>query len=439
MTEATFAGRFFPHAPTTIEATGLSEAHIEGLVIKLLTYRGGASGWQIAEQLRLPLPLIADLLRRLKDTQLIAHAGAAQMNDFVYRITDRGRELARHEEATSTYIGAAPVPLADYVVSVRTQAPRLQSPTSDEMRQALDGLLVNERLMARLGPAINAGRAMFLYGSSGNGKSSIAARLAAAYHEELWIPRAILVGTTVLRLFDPTRHVELRTPEADSVTSDGAAAGAAELAQPPSASADARWVRIQRPTIVAGGELTLEQLSVSVDPASGVGEAPLQLKSNCGTLVVDDFGRQLVEADELLNRWMVPLEQHHDFLHMPDGKIVEIPFEQFVVFSTNLEPRALVDEAFLRRIPYKIQVGDPTEEEFHELFRMVGAEIGVEYDHEAVAGLISRHYLAKGRPMRFCHPRDLMRHVVNEAEYSGVAPEMTEVSLDMAAEGYFVL
>jgi predicted ATPase with chaperone activity len=399
---------------------------------------------QIASQLRLPLPLIADLLQRLKDTRLVGYAGSASLNDFVYRISDRGRERARHEQANSTYIGAAPVPLADYVASVRAQAPHLQSPKSDDLRRAFEGLLINERLLARLGPAINAGRAMFLYGSPGNGKSSIAARLAAAYHEELWIPRAILVGSTVIQLFDETRHVELRDPGAEGGPAgphdqDQRPYGDVDLALEPGPSPDARWVRIQRPTIVAGGELTLDQLSVSVSPTSGVGEAPLQLKSNCGTLVIDDFGRQLVEVDELLNRWMVPLEQHHDFLHMPDGKIVEVPFEQFVVFSTNLEPRALVDEAFLRRIPYKIEAVDPTEEEFHELFRMVGAELGVEYQPEAVATLVAQHYRAKGRPMRFCHPRDLLRQVVNEAKYSGVAPEMTEDSLDMAAGNYFVL
>ena len=190
---------------------------------------------------------------------------------------------------------------------------------------------------------------------------------------------------------------------------------------------------------MAGGELTLDQLEVAVSPKTGVGEAPLQLKSNCGTLVIDDFGRQLVQVDELLNRWVVPLEQRHDFLHMPDGKIVEVPFEQFVVFSTNLEPRALVDEAFLRRIPYKLKVGDPTEAEFHELFRMLGERSGIAYRAAAVDALIERHYRAEGRPMRFCHPRDLLRHVVSDAEYQGVPPEMTEDSLDMAAEGYFVL
>ena len=183
----------------------------------------------------------------------------------------------------------------------------------------------------------------------------------------------------------------------------------------------------------------MEQLELRHDAVSNVSEASLQMKSNCGTLVIDDFGRQLVEVDELLNRWMVPLEQHLDFLHLPDGKIVEVPFEQFVVFSTNLEPRALVDEAFLRRIPYKIEVGDPTDEEFQVLFAQVCADLGVTYRREAVAGLVARHYRAKGRPMRFCHPRDLMRQVVNAAEYVGVPPEMTEDSLDLAAANYFVL
>jgi predicted ATPase with chaperone activity len=414
---------FFPAEPQTLADTGLPQAEVEGLMLKLLMNRGDTSGRDISAHIRLPLRMLDPLLRGLKDAQLVVYSGSAHYNDFVYRITERGRELARDMSRASTYFGAAPVPLAEYVVSVAAQAPGLQKPALEDLQRAFDGLLLSDRLLARLGPAINSGRAMFLHGDTGNGKTSIASRLASVYHEEVWIPRAIGVSGTVVRLYDPIHHKLLEEP-----------AGAPATGQ----RADARWVRIARPTILAGGELTLQQLEVATNPSTGIGEAPLQLKANCGTLVIDDFGRQQMHVSELLNRWIVPLELRRDNLHMADGKTVEVPFEQFVVFSTNLEPKHLVDEAFLRRIPYKVKVPDPTEAQFHELFRRIGEQMGIDYDREVVESLIAQHYRRPNRPMRFCHPRDLLLHVINDAEWLGRAPVMSAESLDAAVEGYFV-
>ncbi|MGB7961826.1 MAG: hypothetical protein WCF12_02535 [Propionicimonas sp.] len=419
-------GGFFPAEPASISAAGLTNPEVEGLILKFLMNRGDVTGRGIAAQVKLPMRVLVHLLQGFKDERLVGYSGSAPGNDFVYRITDTGRERAREESRASTYYGAAPVPLADYVASVRAQALGLERPTPADLRRAFDGLLLNDRMLARLGPAITSGRAMFLYGPSGNGKTSIAARLAAAYHEELWIPRAISISGTIVRLFDPVRHVEL--PAAEEPYSG---AGAAP-------HADARWVRIRRPTIMAGGELTMAQLEVTVNPVSGIAEAPLQLKSNCGALVIDDFGRQRMHVGELLNRWIVPLESRHDYLFLADGKSVEVPFEQFVVFSTNLEPSHLVDEAFLRRIPYKVMVGNPTEEEFQELFRMVGEPLGVLYRREAVESLMTRHYRPVGRPLRFCHPRDLLLQVVNYCQFLGRAPEMSDETFEAAVENYFV-
>ena len=233
-------------------------------------------------------------------------------------------------------------------------------------------------MLDRLGPAVNSGRGLFLFGPSGNGKTSIAERITAAFGREIWIPRAIGVDGEIVRLFDPVNHEEAPLPQG---------AGLLDHRQ-----IDKRWVRVRRPTIVAGGELSMSQLEVTINTSTGISEAPLQLKSNCGTLVIDDFGRQRMRIDELLNRWIVPLEKRQDFLSLPNGKKIMVPFDQLVVFSTNLEPRELVDEAFLRRIPYKIEVTDPSEEEFRRLFELLGDRLGVRYRREAVDYLIATHY-----------------------------------------------
>ncbi|NQU19745.1 MAG: AAA family ATPase, partial [Candidatus Nealsonbacteria bacterium] len=202
---------------------------------------------------------------------------------------------------------------------------------------------------------------------------------------------------------------------------------------------DRRWVQIERPTIIAGGELTMEALEITINRATGISEAPLQLKSNCGTLVIDDFGRQRMRIDELLNRWILPLEKRFDFLNLPNGKKIEVPFDQLIVFSTNLEPRDLVDEAFLRRIPYKIEVIDPTEEEFRELFRLMAPPLGFEYRDGPIDNLIEKHYHQTDRPFRCCHPRDLLLQIRSSCAYQKVPLELTDEYFDLAVDIYFAV
>ena len=301
----------------------------------------------------------------------------------------------------------------------------MQHPTADDLRRAFAGLLLSDGMLDRLGPAINSGRGLFLFGPPGNGKSSIAERITAVFGREIWVPRAIGIDGEILRVFDPVNHEE--TPLEP---------GAGLLDQ---RHVDKRWIRIRRPTIIVGGELTMSQLDVTTDVSTGISEAPLQLKSNGGTLVIDDFGRQRMRIDELLNRWIVPLEKRRDFLSLPNGKKIVVPFDQLVVFSTNLEPRELVDEAFLRRIPYKIEVIDPTEDEFHRLFEMMGSHLGVSYRREAVDYVIATHYKKLGRPLRFCHPRDLLLQVCNYCKYHNRPPEMAPEHFDRAVENYFAV
>jgi predicted ATPase with chaperone activity len=385
--------------------------------------RGDAIGRDVAEQVRLPFLLVDELLWRLKNDQLVVHRGSAPMNDYQYQLTDMGRERARRYAQTCSYFGSAPVALDEYIAAVQMQSLTSQHPSFEAVESAFEGLLLNRKMLDRLGPAINSGRGLFLYGYPGNGKTSIAERVTRAFGQHIWIPRAIGVDGEIIRLYDPVNHVEVPMEPGSGIHD--------------ARKIDKRWVRIVRPTIVAGGELTMSALEVTVNTSTGICEAPLQLKSNCGTLVIDDFGRQRMRVEELLNRWIVPLERRVDFLNLPNGKKINVPFDQLIVFSTNLEPRELVDEAFLRRIPYKIEVIDPTEEEFRELFRILAPQMGFEYLDGPVEHLMQTHYKRLSRPFRFCQPRDLLLQVRNYCLYRNLPLELTNEYFDHACQNYF--
>ena len=416
---------FVPTEPESFQQAALTESEVEALILKYLVARGDASGRDIADQVKLPFVLVDELLRRMKNEQLVGHRGSAPMNDYQYQLSDLGRERGRRYSQHCTYFGSAPVSLVEYIRSVEAQSLVNQRPTAEDLHRAFDDLLLNKKMLDRLGPAVNSGRGLFLFGPPGNGKTSIAERVTAAFGELVWIPRAIGIDGEIIRLYDPVNHQEV------PVEGDGSLYDKRKI--------DRRWVRVRRPTIIAGGELTMEQLEVTINTSTGISEAPLQLKSNCGTLVIDDFGRQRMRIDELLNRWIVPLEKRYDFLNLPNGKKINVPFDQLIIFSTNLEPRDLVDEAFLRRIPYKIEVVDPSEEEFRQLFEIMAPRLGLRYRPEAIDYLIETHYKKVGRPLRFCQPRDLLLQVRNYCVYYKQPLELTNEYLDKATENYFAV
>jgi hypothetical protein len=418
-------GKFTPLEPVSFIDASLTETEVEALVLKTLLARGEASGREISEQIKLPFRLLEELLQKMKQDQSVGHRGAAAMNDYVYQLTDVGRERARRHSAHCTYFGSAPVSLKDYIVSVKAQSLVNQHPTETDLKRAFADLLINPNMLRRLGPAINSGRGLFLYGAPGNGKTSIAERITASFGDSIWIPRAIGIDGEIIRLFDPSNHEEVKDEPTPGLIDPR--------------KTDRRWIRIRRPTIVVGGELTMNNLEVTLNTSTGISEAPLQLKSNCGTLVIDDFGRQRMSTDELLNRWIVPLEKRYDYLNLANGKKIQVPFDQLIVFSTNLEPRDLVDDAFLRRIPYKIEVIDPSEDEFRNLLKIMAPKLGLDYDDEVATYLIETHYKKVGRKFRCCQPRDLLLQVRNNCLYMDSKPAMTREYMDFAVENYFAV
>ncbi len=418
-------GEWFPAEPENLRKAALSEAEVEDLLLKCLNARSEATGRDLSEQVKLPFRLVDPTLQQMKQDQLVAHRGSAMMNDYVYQLTNKGRERAKKLSEHCTYYGAAPVALDHYIQSVAQQTMANQHPSEADLHRAFDDLLIDKRMLLRLGPAINSGRGLFLYGAPGNGKTSIAERVTKAFGEFVWIPRALNIEGEIMRLYDPSMH-----EPAPQETFEGLL---------DNRKVDNRWVRIRRPTIVVGGELTMDSLEVTLNTATNVSEAPVQLKSNCGTLVIDDFGRQRMTTDELLNRWIVPLEKRYDYLNLASGKKIQVPFDQLIIFSTNLEPKDLVDDAFLRRIPYKIEVIDPEESAFRQLFTIMAPIIGVEYNPKAVDYLIATHYQAVGRPMRCCQPRDLLQQVKNYCHYVKQPAVMSKENLDFAVENYFAV
>ncbi len=413
---------FFPREPKTIGELGVSSVLIEGLASKYMLQVGTATGRELARRLCIPFNLVDDLLADLRRRQLVVHVEQAQLNDYTYRLTELGTDRARSAMRACGYVGPVPVPLADYVLSVEAQTIRGEAIRRQDLERAFRGISVERDMFSTLGPAVNSGAGLFLYGPPGNGKTTIAKRITRCFSQHVWLPHALIEDGQFIKLFDAAFHEPLGEEPSQSLAA---------------AKHDQRWVKIARPTVVVGGELTMDSLEIRHDPATNVSEASLQLKSNCGCLLIDDFGRQRVDPTELLNRWIVPLENRIDYLTIATGRKIQVPFDQLIIFSTNLEPTDLADEAFLRRIPYKVEIGNPTIDEFRELFKSFCESIGCNYRPEAVDYLVHKHYKPHGRPLRRCHPRDLLSQINNYSVYAGVPLELRPDYLDRVVDGYF--
>ena len=408
-----------PLAPQTLEETGLSPAYVADLTLKLLYQKGQTTAADISQSLCLPLARILDpVLDFLKAEYLVEVKGgvAAASASYIHVLTNRGAERAKEAIARNGYIGPAPVTLPAYVKRVRAQSIGELQISADDLRAALSHPVLPERTLRQLGPAINSGRSIFLFGPPGTGKSSIAETLAGLLRGKIVLPYAILVGQQIIRVYDPSRHVPL-----------------VEL----DARFDRRWVPVSRPFVEVGGELTLEDLDLAFEPTTQVHEAPFQMKANGGVLLIDDFGRQRAAPDQLLNRWIVPLDRDVDFLTMNDGRKIDVPFDLLLVFATNRTPSSLVDEAFLRRIQYKIEIRPPTSAEFSEILRRICAQRNIAFYPQA-ADWIAKYARTRGIALRSCHPRDLMQHLDAAARFLGKPPEITAELVQLACETYYV-
>ena len=407
------------HAPESVAEVGVRQGILEDLALKILYTSGPLSLRELVAHTRLPFSVVNELLRRLRAEQLCEVKGMTG-NIPQLAITSQGRSRAAELwGGVNQYTGPAPVSLEHYKQQVHEQSVRLVDVRPPAVERAFAHLVLDTNVLEKLGTALNSGTSIFLYGPSGTGKTTIATALAQVLSvDQVWIPYAVEVDGQIISVYDPEVHAAINDPVAQS--------------------GDARWVLCHRPTVLVGGELTMEMLELQFNPITKFYAAPVQMKANNGVLIIDDFGRQRLRPEELLNRWVVPLDRRIDFLTLAGGKKVEIPFEPCVVFATNLDPATLADEAFLRRIQTKIKVGAVSEQQFHAIFRAVCGTCNLPCEAGMVDELIQIIRRELKEPLRACHPRDLVNQICWKARYKDAEPCLDRDTLLAAVDAYFV-
>jgi predicted ATPase with chaperone activity len=410
-----------PKSLGDLSELGLERALIQDLILKHLLSLGDFKMADVAERVRLPISIVEAVLEEHRKEKLIEVKGSANYTktSYIFRLTEYGRRKGQEALEQCRYVGPAPVCLDDYCDMVQRQTLKGAIGGEKALRTALSDLVINEDVMRRLGPAMISGQAVFIYGPSGNGKTSIAEAIGRALPEHIYLPYAVSVGGQVISVFDPASHVAVEGPGDPG-------------------ECDARWVLVKRPVVNAGSELSLKMFDLTFHGVSRYYEASLQMKANNGLFILDDFGRQQVDPVSILNRWITPLERQVDYMTLQSGMKFMIPFDVLVIFSTNIDPKDLVHEAFLRRLRYKIKIDRPTEEEFLEIFKKACKSKGLDFNQEVYSYLDQKVYGAQGIARNACHPRDLMDHIVTHSRFFANAPELTLESISAACSDYFV-
>jgi energy-coupling factor transporter ATP-binding protein EcfA2 len=416
-----------PALPRTVEETGLDYLFLVELVAKVLFVRGQVSLAELSAHLRLPATVLETLLAFMRTERLceVVRRGGAE-GDVNYQLTDAGRQRAIGYLARSQYAGVAPVSLRAYYDAVEAQSVAGLRVTREDVKRVFEKVVVKPVVIDQVGAAMNSGRAIFLYGPAGSGKTYLAERLRGLLQGSIVVPHAIAVGNEVIQMYDPLVHRRVESKAAPAGGIDRATTG------------DTRWELCERPVVLSGGELKLEMLDLDYDEATRFYQAPPHLKANNGIYVVDDLGRQLVTPRDLMNRWVVPLDRRKDYLSLRTGHKFAVPFDVVVVFSTNLKPADLVDEAFLRRLGYKIYLGPMSEDEYRTIFRDVCTELGIGYTEEMFQYLLHSHHDRENKPRLACYPRDILSQLRDFAIYEGGAPELSAANLDRAWHNYFI-
>ncbi len=416
--------RFFqkhPGAPKTVEETGLELSFIADLILKHVLFMGEFTMGLISSIVKLPIHIVDPAIEELRREKFIEVKGAAHFAKATYQfqISGQGKKRALELLDVCAYVGPAPVTLDQYNSLVERQTIKNIVVNEESVVKAFSHIVVGKEILRRLGPAISSGKAMFIYGPPGNGKTTIAETIGRVLPGTVYVPYALIVGGQIIHIYDSVTHIPVPNEEAPE-------------------SVDQRWILVRRPVIMTGGELTLRMLDLDFNAISKFYEAPLQMKANNGLFILDDFGRQQIDPHSLLNRWIVPLERRTDFMTLNTGMKFDIPFDQLVIFSTNIEPRRLVDEAFLRRIRYKIKIDHPSEAAYEAIFRKVCESNRIAFRKEIFMHLIDNYYKKLGVKLNACHPRDIVDQIIDDAHYYNHPPELTKDGLETAWNNYFV-
>jgi hypothetical protein len=423
---------YTPRVPTTWEELGLGQSFLFDMILRTLYTNGQTSGGDLADLLCIPFPILNGLCSQMRRQTLIDIANQRGNGDsgFVYDIKPpKGTAAVEEAMSKSTYVGPVPIPFADYAESVLAQTIKKLVVTRRSIRRAFEDLVISESSFNEIGPAVNSTSSIFFFGYPGNGKTSIAERITRLMNDSIFVPHAVEANGQIIKVYDPILHTPVKQERADE--------GINQFLKKTN-DADRRYVQCRRPTIVVGGELTMPQLDLKYNPIGKFYEAPLQMKANGGIFMIDDFGRQQVRPMDLLNRWIVPLEKKYDYISTVTGTKVEVPFDVLLIFSTNLDPNQLADEAFLRRIKFKIEVKDPDEGQYRRIWELVCHHRKVEFDPQGVDYLINKWYRPMNRPFRMCQPRDLLDQMSSIAKYNMERVNFSPDLIDAACDTYFI-